>query len=101
MDLIRCVRQPKHEVKYEPDNYLGCCSIGAGINFFVRAPSLAAGRPEHSQGIDWKECGFFAKSVSSLCFLLCDGYFLFFVLVLCCFIFFFLFSIACRSSFLF
>lgn len=75
MDWIGCVRQPKHEVKYGPDNYLGCCSIDAGISFLTGL--LAAGRPEYSQGIVWKEWGFFAKSVSSLCFLLFDRGFCF------------------------
>lgn len=62
------------------------------LRFFDRTPFLPAGRPEYSQGIDCKECSFFAKSVSSLCFLLGDGE---------VFVLFFFFLLACKISSIF
>lgn len=70
MDWIGYVRQPKHEVKYGPDNYLGCCSIDVGISFLTGLLSLLLEGLNTVKGLFGKN-GAFLQSLCLVCVFCC------------------------------
>lgn len=56
MDLIRCFRQLRHEVKYGSDNHLGWDSNAVGINYWTGLLSLLQEGLHVVKGLIGKKC---------------------------------------------